>query len=88
MRPLKYWNGPRVEAEGGAVKKRVRRIPARAQQKATRQTPLLPRAVGLRRFWRWPGVLAWWPRSCGYGAALRVVASAKNRQHAVPDSSI
>ncbi len=64
MRSLKYWNGPRVEAEGADGKERARRIPTagcnEASDAARRSFCLAPE--GLRRFWCWPALLAW-PRS-------------------------
>ena len=64
MRPLKYWNGPRVEAEGVDGKERARRIPVSGLQRTSdaARRPFCLAPVGLRRFWRWPALLAW-PRS-------------------------
>ena len=87
MRPLKYWNGPRVEAEGTDGKKRVRRIPAAGcNERATR--PDAPSAS------RQEGCVAFGPESfrgcslgrdrCGYRRCARALASAKNRQQRVP----
>jgi hypothetical protein len=63
-RPLKYWSGSRVEAEGMDGKERVRRIPFRGLQQTSdaARRPFCFAPEGLRRFWRWPALLAW-PRS-------------------------
>ncbi|PYJ90999.1 MAG: hypothetical protein DME20_05435 [Verrucomicrobia bacterium] len=69
---MKYWNGSRVEAEGADGKKRARRIPFSGLQRASdaARRPFCLAPAGLRRFWRWPVLLAW-PRSAAdIGAAL------------------
>ena len=60
-RLLKYWSGSRVEAERADGKERARRIPAagcneRADAASCRLSA--SRRDGLRRFWRWPALLA------------------------------
>ena len=78
---MKYRDGSRVGAEGANGKERVRRIPfsglQRASDAARRLFCLAPE--GLRRFWRWPALLAW-PRSLRISARARALASAKIEQ--------
>jgi len=56
-RLLKYWSGPRVEAEGMDGKERVRRIPAAGcNDRATRPAALLPRACRVASIFPLAGV--------------------------------
>jgi len=61
---LKYWDGSRVEAEGADGKERMRRIPFSGLQRTSdaARRPFCFAPEELRRFWRWPALLAW-PRS-------------------------
>ena len=85
MRPLKYWNGPRVESEGADGKERVRRIPAAGcNERATRpDAPSGSRPEGCVAFGAGRRCSLGRDR-CGYRRCARVLASAKNRQQRVP----
>jgi hypothetical protein len=82
---LKYWNGPRVEAEGADDKERVRRIPysglQRTSDAASRPFRLAPE--GLRLPWRWPALLAW-PRSLRISALRSRLDQRQSRQQRGP----
>ena len=66
-RLLKYWSGSRVEAEGqkgwqGASEAHPRPDTSGQRKSDAAERPFCLAPVGLRRFWRWPALLAW-PRS-------------------------
>ncbi len=85
MRLLKYWSGPRVEAEGADGKERVRRIPAAGcNEGATRpDAPSGSRPKGCFAFGAGQRCSLGRDR-CGYRRCARALASAKNRQQRSP----
>src|SRR6267378_3775305 len=58
-RLLKYWSGSRVEADGQRARSERGASPQRAVTRERRRPLLVCLAPdGLRRFWRWPALLA------------------------------